>query len=141
MRLSKNFTFHEMVRSQTATRHGVDNAPSPVFVENLRLLCVNVLQPIRDHYGLPVDISSGYRSPALNRLVKGSKTSDHMRGMAADIEIQGVSNWDLANWIKDRLKFKQCILEYHTRTVPDSGWVHVSYDPLNLRNEFFSKPR
>ncbi len=127
MKLSANFSLSEMVKSETALRHGLDNTPGEQEIENLRLLCENVLQPIRNAYGVPVKVNSGFRHPEVNAAVGGSKTSDHCQGQAADIEIPGVANADLAEWIKDNLEFKQLILEFYTPGVPDSGWVHVSY--------------
>ena len=127
MKLSANFSLSEMVKSETALRHGLDNTPGEQEIENLRLLCENVLQPIRDAYVVPVKVNSGFRHPEVNAAVGGSKTSDHCQGQAADIEIPGVANADLAEWIKDNLEFKQLILEFYTPGVPDSGWVHVSY--------------
>jgi len=87
-----------------------------------------VLQPVRERFGMPVKVNSGFRSAAVNTKVGGSKTSDHCRGMAADIEIPGVANAELAQWIVDNLIFRQVILEFYTPGVPDSGWVHVSYN-------------
>ena len=127
MNLSKNFTLSEMTKSETALRHDMDNTPGEKEIGNLKLLCEKVLQPIRDHYGKGVKVNSGFRHPDVNAKVGGSKTSDHCRGQAADIEIPGVANADLATWIKDNLQFRQLILEFYTPGVPDSGWVHVSY--------------
>jgi hypothetical protein len=141
MNLSKNFTLRELTRSDTAARHGLDNTPSPEIVANLKVLAEKVLQPIRDHFARPVSVSSGYRSPAVNTKAGGSKTSDHCKGMAADFEISGVPNYELAKWVKDNLKYKQLILEFYTPGVPDSGWVHVSYDPNNLRKQDLTATR
>ena len=135
MKLTENFTLKEMTKSYEAIRNNIKNIPSDSEVVNLKTLCVNVLQPIRNHYGLAVTVNSGYRSLEVNTLVKGSKTSDHIKGMAADIEIYGVPNIDLAKWIEKNLKFTQCILEFHELGVPNSGWVHVSYDPNNLKQQ------
>jgi hypothetical protein len=90
---------------------------------------------VRNHYGKGVKINSAYRSPESNAAVGGSKTSDHCKGMAADIEIPGVANADLAEYIKNNYKFTQLILEFYTPGIPDSGWVHVSYDPDNLKKQ------
>lgn len=128
MKLSANFSVSELTRSQTATRKGIDNSPNDEQLENLKDLCENVLQPIRDHFGKPVRISSGLRVPELNTAIGGSATSDHCKGMAADIEIPGVDNKELAEWIGETLEFRQLILEFYTVGTPDSGWVHVSYD-------------
>ena len=126
MQLSKNFTLAELVRSYEGERKGVDNTASPHIISNLLLLAQDILQPIRDKHG-PVTIKSGYRSPTLNRLVGGSVTSDHVEGLAADIECASLSNYALAKWCKDNLKFEQLILEFYTPGDPKSGWVHISY--------------
>jgi uncharacterized protein YcbK (DUF882 family) len=139
--LTKNFSLAEMVKSETALRHGMENNPSPDELNNLLNLCANVLQPIRDHYQKGVKVNSGYRSPDVNAKVGGSRTSDHTRGMAADIEIPGVPNADLAKWIKENLSYTQLILEFYTVGVPDSGWVHVSYDPANLKKQDLTATR
>jgi hypothetical protein len=135
MNLSANFTLKELTKSDTATRLGLDNTPDAQALENLKTLCEKVLQPVRDHFGKSVTINSGYRSPESNAAVGGSKTSDHCKGMAADIEIAGVANADLAQWIMDNLDYTQLILEFYTPGIPDSGWVHVSYDPNNLKKQ------
>lgn len=135
MNLTANFSLHELSKSETALRMGLDNTPDDEATENLRLLCEKVLQPVRDHYGKGVKVNSAYRSPESNAAVGGSKTSDHCKGMAADIEIPGVANADLAQWIMDNLDYTQLILEFYTPGIPDSGWVHVSYDPANLKKQ------
>lgn len=139
--LTKNFSLAEMVKSETALRHGMDNTPGEAELANLLVLCANVLQPIRDHYQKGVKVNSGYRSPDVNAKVGGSRTSDHTRGMAADIEIPGVPNADLASYIRDNLQFTQLILEFYTPGVPDSGWVHVSYDEQNLKKQSLTATR
>ena len=131
--LTANFSLHEMCKSETAIRMGYDNTPDDEATENLRLLCEKVLQPVRDHYGKGVKVNSAYRSPESNAAVGGSKTSDHCKGMAADIEIPGVANADLAQWIMDNLEYTQLILEFYTPGIPDSGWVHISFDSSNLK--------
>ena len=135
MNLSKNFTLKELTASQVAIRNGLDNTPDDKAIANLKTLVETILQPLRDHYGRSVRVSSGYRSPELNSFVGGSKTSDHCKGQAADIEIDGISNGDLAKYIADNFKFTQVILEFYTQGVPDSGWVHISYDANNLKCE------
>jgi len=127
MNLTKNFTLEEMIKSETALRHDMDNTPGENEIGNLKLLCEKVLQPVRDYFGKGVKVNSGFRHPDVNAKVGGSRTSDHTRGQAADIEIPGVPNAELAEWIKDNLEFRQLILEFYTPGVPDSGWVHVSY--------------
>lgn len=135
MKLSPNFTLSEMIKSESALRLNLDNTPTDQVIANLKTLAVNVLQPIRNHFQRGVKVNSGYRSPEVNASVGGSRTSDHCRGFAADIEIPGVANYELAVWIRDNLQFKQLILEFYTLGIPDSGWVHVSYDPLDLRGQ------
>jgi zinc D-Ala-D-Ala carboxypeptidase len=127
MNLTKNFTLAEMTKSETALRHGLKNTPGEAEIAAMQLLCEKVLQPIRDYYGMGVKVNSAYRHPDVNQRVGGSRNSDHTRGQAADIEIPGIPNADLAQWIVDNLEFRQCILEFYTPGVPDSGWVHVSY--------------
>jgi len=135
MNLTANFTLAEMVKSDTALRHDMDNTPGEVEIANLKTLCEKVLQPVRDHFQTGVKVNSGFRHPEVNAKVGGSKTSDHCKGQAADIEIPGIANADLAVWIMDNLTYTQLILEFYTPGVPDSGWVHVSYDSANLKKE------
>jgi zinc D-Ala-D-Ala carboxypeptidase len=135
MNLTANFTLSELVKSDTALRHDMDNTPGEIEIENLKRLAEKVLQPVREHYQRGVKVNSGYRAPEVNQKVGGSRTSDHCKGQAADIEIPGVPNADLAKWITENLDFTQVILEFYTQGVPDSGWVHVSYDPQNLKKQ------
>lgn len=128
MELSKNFTLREMTRSQTATRKGIDNKPSGIHEANLILLCQHILQPLRDYYGRPLRITSGYRSPELCLAIGSSVNSQHAKGQAADFEIPGVSNKDLAEYIRDNLSFDQLILEFFSPSDPNSGWVHCSFN-------------
>lgn len=125
--LTRNFSLHELTKSETALRYDMENNPGPAEAANLTELAGKVLQPIRDHYAKGVKINSGFRHPEVNAKVGGSKTSDHCKGQAADIEIPGVPNAELAEWIKDNLEFRQLILEFYTPGIPDSGWVHVSF--------------
>ena len=125
--LTKNFSLAELTKSETALRFDMDNAPGAVEIANLTELAGKVLQPVRDHFGKGVKVNSGFRHPDVNAKVGGSKTSDHCKGQAADIEIPGVPNAELAEWIKDNLEFRQLILEFYTPGIPDSGWVHVSF--------------
>jgi zinc D-Ala-D-Ala carboxypeptidase len=133
--LTRNFSLHELTKSETAMRHDLDNTPGPVEIANLTTLAGKVLQPIRDHFAKGVHVSSGFRHPEVNAKVGSSRTSDHCKGMAADFEIPGVPNHELAEWVKDNLEFTQLILEFYTPGIPDSGWVHVSYDPGNLKKQ------
>ena len=133
MKLSQNFSLRELTKSQTAERKGISNEPSEEHVENLKLLCTNVLQPIRDEWGV-VSISSGYRSPALCEALGSKSTSQHAKGQAADFECYGVDNRELFNWVVENLEFDQAILEFYTGT-PESGWLHVSYNKDGNRKQ------
>ncbi len=133
MQLTNNFSLKELTVSDTATRLGLDNTPNETVTANLKTLAEKILQPVREHYGKSVKVNSGYRAPEVNAAVGGSKTSDHCKGQAADIEITGVANGDLAKYIAENFKFTQVILEFYTQGVPDSGWVHVSYDSNDLK--------
>jgi len=135
MNLTPNFSLHELTKSDTALRLNIDNTPGPVETEYLKILAERVLQPIRDHFGKGVKVNSGFRSLETNQATGGSSKSDHVKGQAADIEIPGVPNAELAQWIMDNLDYTQLILEFYTPGIPDSGWVHVSYDPDNLKNQ------
>jgi len=111
MKLSENFSLQELLKSQTAERKGISNKPDdPAHITNLQTLCEKVLQPVRDHYGSPVIINSGFRCKKLNKAIGSSSKSQHTRGEAADIEVPGVSNKHLAEYIKDNLPFDQLIL-------------------------------
>ena len=129
MKLTENFSLIELTKSQTAERKGIDNTPSPEHQRNLKSLCTRILQPVRDHFGRVVSVSSGYRSPELCTAIGSKITSQHAKGQAADFEIFGTPNNEVANWIKNNLIFDQLILEFWNSDEPNSGWVHVSYDP------------
>jgi hypothetical protein len=137
MKLSANFSLAELTKTNVRQ---FDNTPSMQVIDNLQLLVDNVLQPIRNKFG-PVTVTSGYRSPEVNKAIGGSATSDHCFGFAADFEVAGVDNKELARWVADNLKFKQLILEFYTKGVPDSGWVHVSYDKTNLTQKVMTATR
>jgi hypothetical protein len=126
MKLSENFTLTEFTKSQTGARLGIDNVPTGDHLENLQNLVDKIIQPVRSYYKRVMTINSGYRSPKLNKAVGGAATSQHCNGEAADIEIPGVANYDLAKHIQDHYEFDQLILEFYTPGIPDSGWVHVS---------------
>lgn len=141
MKLSPHFTLAEFTRSDTATARRISNNPTDAHIDALKLLCVHVLEPVRAHFGKPVRINSGFRSAALNRSVGGSASSQHMKGEAADIEIAGVSNYDLARYIRDNLDFDQVILEFYTPGQSSSGWVHVSWRPEKRRKQSLTAAR
>jgi len=124
MELSRNFTLYEICKSQVAERRGIRNDPTADDIYNLKALAENILQPIRNKYG-PFVVSSGFRCPELSIAIGSSKDSQHCKGQAADFEVTGVDNHDLALWIKEYLPFDQLILECYTGG--NSGWVHCSY--------------
>ena len=124
--LSKYFSIKEMTRSQIASRYGINNTPGLLEVDALEFICLNLLDPIREHFGIPFSPSSGYRSPELNEKLGSKPTSQHCKGEAADIEIPGVPNLQLSWWIRSHLDFDQLILEYYDKSDPAGGWVHVS---------------
>ena len=135
MKLSENFTLDELTKSQEATRLGILNEPNDEHVNNLTILCKNILQPIRDHFGKVVSISSGYRSAELCEAIGSSSKSQHTKGQAADFEIFGMANKDLADWIVQNLDYDQCILEFWNENEPNSGWVHCSYNNSGYQME------
>lgn len=137
VKLSDNFYLSEFVKSQTAIRLGIDNWPQePEVISNLVKLSINVLQPVRYHFEAPVYINSGYRCTKLNRMLGSRDTSQHTKGQAADIEIPGYSNYDVAIWISENLDYDQCILEHWDGVDPRSGWIHVTYvSPELNRNQ------
>ena len=128
MQLSKNLALAEVMRSETAKRRGISNMPTPEHIENFKKLAEKVFQPIREHFGVPIHISSGYRSSALNKAVGGSSSSQHCSGEAIDIDMDGTSitNKQIFDYIKENLEFDQMIWEFVTDANPD--WVHVSYE-------------
>ena len=133
MNLSENFTLNELLRSDTANRMKIveQYTPSQAVIENLRKLCVNVLQPLRNHLGRSIRVTSGFRCNRLNTLVKGKKNSQHPEGKAADIEVDGMTNQDLMKVIIALdLPFDQLINEYEP-----NGWVHVSFDDKRNRKQ------
>ena len=132
VRLSENFTLQEFTKSQTAERRGIDNTPVDGHIENAKALFENVVQKVRNNFGVTI-INSGYRCGDLNYAIGGSNTSQHCKGQAVDIECPGTPNYDVAKWIEENLEFDQLILEFYTPGIPDSGWVHVSYNAEDNR--------
>ena len=129
MKLSKNLSLGEFTRSQTAKRKGIDNSPSEKHLEAAKLLAENIFQPIRECFAVPIFISSGYRSDALNEAIGGSKTSQHSKGEAIDIDMDhrnGPENEEIFHYIRENLPFDQLIWEFGNNERPD--WVHVSYN-------------
>ena len=128
MQISKHLSLAEVSRSETAKRKGINNTPSGEHLENFKKLAENIFEPIREHFGVPIHISSGYRSKELNAAVGGSATSQHCQGEAIDIDMQdtSITNAQIFNYIKDNLNFDQMIWEFGNDSNPD--WVHVSYE-------------
>ena len=125
MKLSKHLDIGEVIRSESAKREGIINMPTPEHYENLKVIAEKVFEPIREHFGVPILISSGYRSEALNVYIGGSRSSDHSKGRALDLDMDGsssgVTNKMIFEFIKDNLDYDQLINEF------DYAWVHVGY--------------
>ena len=138
MKLTQNFSLNELVKSQVAERKGINNNPSPTQIENLQALAENILQPVRDHFQLPVIISSGFRCAELCIAIGSSINSEHCadnNSAAADFEIPGIDNKELAEWIRNNLIWNQLILEFYKEGEPTSGWIHCSYSREKNRKE------
>lgn len=137
MKLSEHLDLSEVIRSESAKRNGISNMPTAEHIENFKVLAEKVFQPIREHFRCPIHISSGYRSVELNAIIKGSLTSQHCKGEAIDIDMDGtpngVTNADVYNFIKDNLEYDQLIWEFGTDKNPD--WVHVSYSEGKNRKQ------
>ena len=131
MKLSPHLDLSEVIRSDSAKRNGISNMPTEEHIANFMLLAEKIFEPIREHFCVPIRISSGYRSKELNAKIGGSATSQHCKGQAVDLDMDGstngVSNADVFNYIKDNLPFDQLIWEFGNEDNPD--WVHVSYVP------------
>ena len=135
MKLSGHFSLAELTKSQTATRKGIDNKPTLEHIENLTELCVQILEPTRRNFSKPMVITSGYRSEELCEAIGSKSTSQHAKGEAADFEMFGVDNKELAKYIKNNLVFDQLILEFYNPDDPSSGWVHCSYSKEENRKQ------
>ena len=129
MKLSLHLDLSEVIRSDSAKRNGISNMPTPEHIENFKLLAEKIFEPIREHFGVPIRISSGYRSKELNAKIGGSSTSQHCKGQAIDIDNDGttITNKQIFDYIKDNLPFDQLIWEFGNEENCD--WVHVSYVP------------
>lgn len=130
--LSDNLTLAEVLKSQAAVRHGIDNSPTVTHLIALKAVARNIFQPLRDHFGVPIAVTSGYRSEALNKLIGGSPSSQHSKGEALDLDADvygGITNADIFYFIKDHLVFDQLIFEFGTEENP--AWVHASYKDDN----------
>lgn len=143
MRLSKNFTLNELIKSQTATRQGIDNYPNAEQLENLKVLTKGFLQPLRDVIGYPIRVTSCLRVLELDQFLNGirEKLSQHTKGEAVDFEITGFDNFELAQIIEEKMDFDQMILEYYEMDVVNSGWIHCSYKKTGNRGEVLTARR
>jgi hypothetical protein len=141
MQLSENFTLNELIYSDTAIRKSISNDPNEEQINNLKLLCKNILEPVRGNFNSPVIINSGYRSPEVCLAVGSTIKSQHTKGQAADFEIVGTANKDLADWIVSNLDYDQCILEFWNEKEPNSGWVHCSYSSSDNRKQYLKAQR
>ena len=135
MYLSPHFTLEEFTKSQTAIRRGIKNQPNEVEVKNLKRLAIEILEPVRRAFNRPFSPASGFRTPALNVAIGSNSTSQHTKGEAVDFEIASIPNREVAEWIRDHLKFDQLILEFHDPEDPASGWIHVSLKEKNNRSQ------
>lgn len=136
MNLSKNLSLKEVTKSSTAIKYGIKNEPSIEHLENLKALAENVFQPVREHFGVPIAVTSGYRSGALNDVIGGSATSQHCKGQALDLDADvfgGITNADIFNYVREHIDFDQLIWEFGTNENP--AWVHVSYNKGKNRGE------
>ena len=135
MQLSGHFSLSELTKSQTAERKGISNKPTLEHIESLTELCVQILEPTRRNFGKPMVITSGYRSEELCEAIGSKSTSQHAKGEAADFEMFGIDNKELAKYIKNNLVFDQLILEFYNPDDPSSGWVHCSYSKEENRKQ------
>ena len=130
--ISQHFSYKEATRSQTATRHGIENKPNQGQLQNMWELATAILEPIRKHFNRPVFISSWFRCYTLNKMIGGSDTSQHMTGEAADIDCDS-RNVEIFNFIKDNLVFDQLIWEFGDDNNP--AWIHVSFTSDDPRSQ------
>jgi len=133
--ISKHISYKEGVRSNTATRKGIDNTPNDEQLENMKLVAEEVFEPLRIYVNGPIKINSFFRCPELNKAIGGSSKSQHCKGQAMDIDdtFGHMANAEMYNFIKDNLNFDQMIWEFGDNDNPD--WVHVSYvSPEKNRN-------
>ena len=128
MDLSKHFKLEEFEKSMTASRKGIKNKAGAGEIKSLGDLCYECLEPLRAHFDKAVTITSGYRSEALCEAIGSKKTSQHTKGQAADLEINGVPNIKIAYWLSNNVDYDQLILEYFDKDDPAGGWVHISYN-------------
>lgn len=133
MQLSKNYTLQDFTKSSTALKLGISNEPTAEHLDNIKNLCIHVLEPLCEHFGIKIYISSGYRSDALNKIIHGALSSQHLTGQAVDIDMDNMSttvtNQMVFDYIKDNIVFDQLINEY------SYSWVHVSFKGTANRHQ------
>lgn len=129
--ISRNITYKEATKSQAATRHGIPNDPNDEQLEAMKMLARKIFEPLREHHGEPIGISSFFRAPVLNTVIGGSTTSQHCKGEAMDIDADicnnGITNKEIFSWIKNNVEFDQLISEFPSTITGEPKWVHVSY--------------
>ena len=130
MNLSPHITLAEFENSPTAVKHGISNKMNAEQIEKAKLVCVNCFEPIRAYLKKPIRVNSGFRSMLLNKKIGGSKTSQHCKGEALDLDLH---DRKLFNWIIDNVNFDQLIYEFGTDTAAD--WFHISYSPVKNRKQ------
>lgn len=141
-RISKHISYREGIHSHSAKRLGIKNTPNEVQLENMKLIAEKIFEPLREYVGGPIKVSSFFRSKALNVAIGGSKTSQHILGLAIDLDdVYGFkTNAEMFNWIKDNLSFDQLVWEFGDDENPD--WIHVSYvDEEENRNRCLKAER
>jgi len=136
MKLSQHFSYQEFIKSQTALRKGINNEPDDTQLYNMKMICLNILEPIRTTFDRPVIITSGFRSVELCEAIGSSSKSQHAKGEAVDFEIPGVSNKEVADWIDENLPYDQLILEFFDGKDPNSGWIHCSNKANDNRGQY-----
>ena len=135
-KVSDHFTLGEMCKSSTAERLDITNLPNEIEFKRLTTLAEKILEPVRVHFGRPFAPSSAFRCAELNKAIGSKASSQHCLGQAVDFELTGISNEEVARWVKDNLNFDQLILEFYDGKDPNSGWIHVSYVSEDLnRNQ------
>ncbi len=129
MRISKHISYYEATKSNTATRKGIENIPSGEEMARMKIVAEKCFEPLREWYGRPIAISSFFRSHKLNKEIGGSRTSDHVKGCAIDMDADvfdnGITNAEIFHWCKENLEFDQLIWEFGNSKNP--AWVHISY--------------
>lgn len=129
--ISEHLSLKEVTKSSTALKFGIKNIPSEKHLNNLKIYAQKIFEPIRNHFNVPIFISSGYRSKKLNSIIGGSKSSQHCKGQALDLDQDHrnskIQNKDIFYFVKDNLEFDQMIWEFGDRNNP--GWVHISFNP------------